>query len=67
MMGAVSPTSRCHTFDTAADGYARADGIGALYIKRLEKALEDKDPIRAIIRGIAINAYMTPSVLLIEV
>lgn len=65
-LGAVSPTSRCHTFDAAADGYARADGIGALYIKRLENALQDKDPIRAIIRGTAINAYMIPSVLLVE-
>ena len=52
----ISPTSRCHTFDIAADGYARADGIGALYIKRLEDAIKDSDPIRAIIRGTAVNA-----------
>ena len=55
-LGAISKTSRCHTFDAAADGYARADGIGALYVKSLKKALADNDPIRAIIRGTAINA-----------
>ena len=57
MLGAVSPSSRCHTFDAAADGYARADGVGALYIKRLEDAIVDRDPIRAVIRSTAINAY----------
>ena len=55
-LGTVSPTSRCHTFDIAADGYARADGIGALYIKRMADAINDRDPIRAIIRGTAVNA-----------
>ncbi|KAK3945065.1 hypothetical protein QBC46DRAFT_455714 [Diplogelasinospora grovesii] len=55
-LGAVSKSSRCQTFDAAADGYARADGIGALYIKPLKQAILDNDPIRAIIRGTAINA-----------
>ena len=39
-----------------ADGYARADGIGALYIKKLSEAVKDGDPIRAVIRGTAVNA-----------
>lgn len=56
-LGAVSKSSKCHTFDAAADGYARADGIGALYVKSLRQAVVDQDPIRAIIRGTAINAY----------
>ncbi|KAI1858549.1 uncharacterized protein JN550_012596 [Neoarthrinium moseri] len=56
VLGAVSPTSVCHTFDSQADGYARADGIGALYIKRLQQAVADGDPIRAVIRGTAFNA-----------
>ncbi|KAK8024490.1 KR domain-containing protein [Apiospora rasikravindrae] len=55
-LGAVSKSSRCQTFDAAADGYARADGIGALYIKPLKQAIADNDPVRAIIRGTAINA-----------
>jgi acyl transferase domain-containing protein len=55
-LGAVSKTSKCHTFDIAADGYARADGVGALYIKTLKQAIKDKDLIRAVIRATAINA-----------
>lgn len=55
-LGAVSPTSKCHTFDIEADGYARADGIGALYIKKLSKAIKDRDPIRAVIRATAVNS-----------
>ncbi|KAL9027875.1 MAG: hypothetical protein Q9196_003666 [Gyalolechia fulgens] len=55
-LGAISPTSMCHTFDASADGYARADGFGALYIKKLSDALANKDPIRAVIRATAINA-----------
>ena len=55
-LGAISPTSTCHTFDAAADGYARADGFGVLYIKKLSEAIANKDPIRAVIRATAINA-----------
>ncbi|KAK0613233.1 polyketide synthase [Immersiella caudata] len=55
-LGALSKTSRCHTFDESADGYARADGIGAIYIMRLSDALRSGRPIRAVIRGTAIGA-----------
>ena len=53
--GVLSPTGTCHTFDDAADGYGRADGLGALYLKKLSKAIADGDPIRSIIRGTAVN------------
>ena len=53
--GVLSPTSTCHSFDDSADGYGRADGVGALYIKRLRDAIRHKDPIRSIIRGTALN------------
>ncbi|KAH8657723.1 polyketide synthase [Xylariales sp. PMI_506] len=63
--GVLSPTSTCHTFDSSADGYGRADGIGALYLKRLEDAVRDGDPIRSVIRGSAINANgRTPGITL---
>lgn len=48
--------STCHTFDASADGYGRAEGIGALYLKRLSDAVRDGDPIRGVIRGTAVNA-----------
>ena len=56
--GVLSPTSTCHTFDASADGYGRAEGISALYVKRLSTALRDGDPIRAVVRATAINAYV---------
>ncbi|KAL4784750.1 polyketide synthase [Aspergillus varians] len=55
-LGVLSATSTCHTFDSSADGYGRADGIGALYVKRLKDALRDGDPIRSVVRSSAINA-----------
>lgn len=54
-MGVMSPTNQSHAFDEAADGYGRADGIGALYLKSLSAAVQDGDPIRAVIRSTAIN------------
>lgn len=54
-LGVLSPTSECHTFDASADGYGRAEGIGALYLKRLSDALRDGDNVRAVIRATATN------------
>ncbi|KAF4945210.1 hypothetical protein FGADI_12109, partial [Fusarium gaditjirri] len=54
--GVLSSTSTCHTFDASADGYGRADAIGALHIKKLSAALRNRDPIRAVIRGTAVNS-----------
>ncbi|KAK4173766.1 putative polyketide synthase [Triangularia setosa] len=55
-LGALSPTARCHTFDASADGYARGEGYAALYLKKSSLAILDSLPIRAMIRGTAINA-----------
>ncbi|RYP67427.1 hypothetical protein DL771_007258 [Monosporascus sp. 5C6A] len=54
-MGVLSPTNQCHTFDKAADGYGRAEGVGALYLKPLSLAMQNGDPIRAVIRSTATN------------
>lgn len=53
---AHSPTGLCHTFDAAADGYVKAEAVSCLIVKRLDTALRDHDPIRAVIRGVAINS-----------
>ncbi|KAI2615596.1 hypothetical protein GGR54DRAFT_257903 [Hypoxylon sp. NC1633] len=55
-LGALSASSRCHTFDAKADGYARGEGYGAIYLKRPSLAIADGSPIRAMIRGTAINS-----------
>ncbi|KAI9838887.1 MAG: hypothetical protein M1819_004095 [Sarea resinae] len=55
-LGALSPTSQCHTFESSADGYGRADGFGVFYLKRLSDAVRDRDPIRSVIRATAVNA-----------
>lgn len=55
-MGVLSPTGPCKTFDEKADGYARGEGVNVIYLKRLSDALRDRDPIRALIRGSAVNS-----------
>lgn len=54
--GVLSPEASCRTFDARASGYARAEAVNCLYIKRHSLAIEDSSPIRAIIRGSAVNA-----------
>lgn len=56
MNGAFSGSGRCHTFDAKADGYVRGEAVNTVYLKRLDDALRDGDPIRAIIRGTASNS-----------
>ena len=53
--GIISADAQCHTFDTSANGYARAEGVNAIFLKRLDDAVENYDPVRAVVRGTAIN------------
>ncbi|KAI0181289.1 hypothetical protein GGR52DRAFT_583703 [Hypoxylon sp. FL1284] len=50
---AYSPTALCHAFDVAADGYVKAEAVSALIVKRLDDAIADRSPIRAILLGTA--------------
>jgi acyl transferase domain-containing protein len=53
--GALSPDASCKSFDASADGYARAEGISVIYVKKLNDALQNGDPIRAVIRASSSN------------
>ena len=65
--GILSPEGSCKTFDAAADGFARGEAINAVYIKRLDDAIKDGNPIRAVIRNTGTNSdgksqgLMTPN------
>jgi len=50
-----SPDGHCRVFDERAQGTIFGDGAGIVALKMLEDALEDGDPIYAVIKGSAIN------------
>ncbi|KAI0895264.1 putative polyketide synthase [Annulohypoxylon nitens] len=54
--GVLSGRSSCHTFDESADGYGRAEGVNAVYLKRLSSALRDGNKIWGVIRATAVNS-----------
>ncbi len=54
-MGILSPNGQCKTFDHLADGYVKGEGVGAIVLKPLKKAIEDNDPIYGVIKGVATN------------
>ncbi|MCU7925178.1 MAG: SDR family NAD(P)-dependent oxidoreductase [Candidatus Thiodiazotropha sp. (ex Dulcina madagascariensis)] len=45
----------CHSFGEGGDGYVSSEGVGAIVLKPLHKAIEDKDNIYAVIKGSAVN------------
>ncbi|MGZ8245406.1 SDR family NAD(P)-dependent oxidoreductase, partial [Methylomagnum sp.] len=53
--GMLSQDGRCKTYDAAANGYVRGEGVGAILLKPLGRARADGDHIHAVIRGAAVN------------
>nr|AAY89053.1 polyketide synthase [Sorangium cellulosum] len=51
----VSTDGRCRGFGQGGDGYVPGEGVGAVLLKPLSRALEDGDHIHAVIKGTAIN------------
>ncbi|MFI2710523.1 beta-ketoacyl synthase N-terminal-like domain-containing protein [Micromonospora sp. NPDC018662] len=51
----LSPSGECRPFDDTADGTVFGNGVGAVVLRRLADAMRDGDPIRAVIRGSAVN------------
>ena len=53
--GVLSPTGRCRSFDSQADGFVRSEGIGVVVLKPLASALANGDRIYCVVRGSAVN------------
>ncbi|MEX2631038.1 MAG: amino acid adenylation domain-containing protein [Tistlia sp.] len=54
-VGMICEDGRCKTFSREANGYVRADGVGAVLLKTLSHAERDGDTILAVVRGSAEN------------
>ncbi|HLX07742.1 MAG TPA: beta-ketoacyl synthase N-terminal-like domain-containing protein, partial [Thermoanaerobaculia bacterium] len=53
--GILSPDGHCRAFDERAAGTVFGSGVGAVVLKRLDDAVADGDPIRAVVLGSAVN------------
>lgn len=56
LQGVLSVDGSCKTFDSAANGYVRGEGVVAIQVKSLSAAIRDNDPIRAVIRSSCTNS-----------
>ncbi|POZ61031.1 amino acid adenylation domain-containing protein, partial [Chromobacterium alticapitis] len=55
MLTMSSSDGRCRSFGEGGDGFVPAEGVGAVLLKPLSRALADGDHIYGLIRGSAIN------------
>ncbi|MFF3822677.1 SDR family NAD(P)-dependent oxidoreductase [Streptomyces griseus] len=65
--GGLSPDGRCKAFAAGANGFVRGEGVAALYVKTLRRALADGDPIHGVVTRTVVNndgggeSLVTPS------
>lgn len=63
----LSSDGRCRSFGQGGDGYVPGEGVGALLLKPLTRALADGDRIHGLVSGSAVNhggrasGYTTPN------
>ena len=53
--GALSPDGACRSFGKGANGYVQGEGIGALLLKPLDRAVKDGDNIYGVIKSAVVN------------
>uniref|UniRef100_UPI0015C563F8 SDR family NAD(P)-dependent oxidoreductase n=1 Tax=Streptomyces sp. JHA26 TaxID=1917143 RepID=UPI0015C563F8 len=54
-VGMLSPTGVCAPFAASADGTVLGEGVGAVVLKRLDRALADGDTVHGVIRADGVN------------
>ncbi|MEC0128815.1 non-ribosomal peptide synthetase [Paenibacillus pabuli] len=54
-IGIESPSSTVRAFDEGADGTVRGEGVGAILLKPLSRAIADNDSVYAVIKGSVSN------------
>ncbi|WP_188068931.1 SDR family NAD(P)-dependent oxidoreductase [Brevibacillus brevis] len=52
----LSPSNQCKSFGDQADGFVDGEGVGAIVLKPLDKAIADGDHIYGVIKGSMMNA-----------
>lgn len=56
LAGGTAADGHCKAFDASADGMVRAEGCGAVVLKRLSDAQRDGDRVLAVVRGSGVNS-----------
>jgi acyl transferase domain-containing protein/D-arabinose 1-dehydrogenase-like Zn-dependent alcohol dehydrogenase/acyl carrier protein len=54
-MQMLSTDGRCKSFGKEADGFVPGEGVGCVLLKRLTRAIADRDHIHAVIKGSGVN------------